>query len=126
MDPFKIPPPLVVNNFGFCVDHGDEFCPQCCCDHRQTNNYQIGDRLQEFSDISGYDVDDRDPINVYVHGATAVKKKKDYIGKCSVHNKVDCGTCFNWAGLIINEAKAGEAQGKWMKKREKYYRTQDD
>lgn len=39
--------------------------------------------------------------------------------KCNAHNKVDCGTCFNWVKMVKDEAKAAEDQAKWLAKRSK-------
>lgn len=36
---------IVVNDFMFCSDHGQEYCHRCCCDHRMCNNMSIEDEI---------------------------------------------------------------------------------
>ncbi|KAF8064429.1 hypothetical protein FPV67DRAFT_1505045 [Lyophyllum atratum] len=106
---------IVVNDFMFCLDHGDEFCHLCCCDHRMCNNIRIEDDLGDLSDFVAFQVEDRQPRNAYAMGAVAaVTTEESY--QCEKHKAVDCGKCFDWVKLVKKEAEATEERGGWAYK----------
>lgn len=45
--------------------------------------------------------------------------------KCKPHAKIDCHDCFDWLALILKYLQKERDQGRWIKKREKYYRNRD-
>ncbi|KAH9477840.1 hypothetical protein JR316_0010072 [Psilocybe cubensis] len=123
-------PIIVANSFVFCKRHGDEYCHLCTYDHRFTNNYQIQDD-PALADLieNGYDLDNRQPINIYDLGGVAVGRRSEATEsdcKCRKHGTIDCNTCFNWVEYIKNGAKEAESQEKWLNKREKYYKNRND
>lgn len=103
---------IVVNDFMFCLDHGDELCNPCCCDHRMANNVRIEDELGDLSEFVAFEVEERRPINVYALGAVAALYTEESY-HCDKHKFVDCGTCFNWVSIIKKEAEAAEEGGRW-------------
>jgi hypothetical protein len=38
---------IVVNEFMFCRDHGQEYCHYCGCDHREGNTVRVEDELMD-------------------------------------------------------------------------------
>ncbi|KAF8637197.1 hypothetical protein AX16_010856 [Volvariella volvacea WC 439] len=63
---------IQVNKFRFCYEHGSELCMTCDRDFRHDNNAvaRLYDRLSErlgddFDVWNDFDIDDRDPLNIY-------------------------------------------------------------
>jgi hypothetical protein len=58
-------------------------------------------------------------MNVYAYGAVKsnVKDGGEYKYKCTKHDAVDCGTCFDWTKILLDEINEQRAQVKWLKKR---------
>ncbi|RDB17539.1 hypothetical protein Hypma_001248 [Hypsizygus marmoreus] len=107
---------IIVNDFMFCQDHGDELCHICCCDHRMTNNIRIEKDLSDMEEFFEFEAEERQPLNAYALGAVAaVTTESSY--ECEAHHKVDCAKCFDWVGIIKKEAEAAEEQGRWLTKR---------
>ncbi|TFK36240.1 hypothetical protein BDQ12DRAFT_687074 [Crucibulum laeve] len=103
---------IVVKDFMFCAEHGDEYCHKCCCDHRMGNNVRIEDELGDMSEFFEFEVEERQPINAYAHGAVvAVQTEESY--ECESHRKVDCEKCFDWVAIIKKEAETIEEEGRW-------------
>ncbi|GLB44393.1 hypothetical protein LshimejAT787_1700200 [Lyophyllum shimeji] len=106
---------IIVNDFMFCLDHGDELCHRCFCDHRLTNNIRIEDDLGDLSEFIAFEIEDRHPINVYALGAVAaVHTEESY--QCEKHKSIDCKTCFDWVDIVKKEAEATEEGGRWSLK----------
>ncbi|KAI0932158.1 hypothetical protein AcV5_004546 [Taiwanofungus camphoratus] len=104
-------PSIVVNDFMVCKRHGDEYCVRCFCDYRMTNNvgHNLDNSLAELVNDTGFDLDERQPRNVYNLGAVRVGRgSEDY--KCKSHNQKDCGTCFDWVSIVRREVQDARAQ----------------
>ncbi|EAU87884.2 hypothetical protein CC1G_01531 [Coprinopsis cinerea okayama7 len=108
-----VPDHIVVNDFMFCAEHGDEYCHACCCDHRLTNNIRIEDELEGVEKFDfELDWEDRQSINVYALGAVADITTEDSF-QCEKHETVDCKECFNWVEVVKKHAEAVEEFGRW-------------
>ncbi|KAF9050562.1 hypothetical protein BJ165DRAFT_1008347 [Panaeolus papilionaceus] len=102
---------VVINNFTFCKDHGEEACPiKCQYDFMFTNNCVIMDEKEVVeASKKGIELpspDMRPSINCYRLGAIPVDKN-DPLSEacyCSKHRKIDCETCFNWAKILLKGA----------------------
>ncbi|KZT02676.1 uncharacterized protein LAESUDRAFT_705679 [Laetiporus sulphureus 93-53] len=120
---------IVVNGFMFCERHGGEYCPYCTCDHRYGNNgvHDLHNALQELvDDAIRFDLEERTPQNAYERGAVRVQPRSEDF-KCQTHNVKDCGTCFDWVGIVRKEIEDVIAQDKWRQKKKKYFdRTDTD
>ncbi|TFK19474.1 hypothetical protein FA15DRAFT_682937 [Coprinopsis marcescibilis] len=104
---------IVVNDFMFCADHGDEYCHACCCDHRLTNNIRIEDVLQDDSRFDfEHDLEERQSINAYALGAVAAIQTEDSF-ECEKHSTVDCERCFDWVEIVTKHAEDVEELGRW-------------
>ncbi|KAF8994658.1 hypothetical protein BDQ17DRAFT_1366602 [Cyathus striatus] len=105
---------IIVNDFMFCAEHGNEYCHICCCDHRMCNNIRIEDELGDMTEFFEFEVEERHPINAYALGAVAaLRTEKSF--QCERHKKVDCPTCFDWVGIIKKEAEAASEDGRWLR-----------
>ncbi|KAF8637224.1 hypothetical protein AX17_002975 [Amanita inopinata Kibby_2008] len=109
-------PQIVVNDFMFCAEHGDEVCYHCCVDHRLTNNVQIEDELNNLEDVFDFGLEERQSINVFAHGAREALNTEDSFS-CSKHRDVDCSNCFNWVDIIAKEAHETAEYGSWLERR---------
>ncbi|TFK73059.1 hypothetical protein BDN72DRAFT_835392 [Pluteus cervinus] len=107
---------IFVNGFTFCLDHGDELCTRCCCDHRMDNNVRIEKELGDVEELFEHEVEVRQPINAYAHGAVAALSTESAY-ECETHKAVDCLKCFNWVKIIKQEAEDAEEHGRWLGKR---------
>ncbi|PFH47989.1 hypothetical protein AMATHDRAFT_66382 [Amanita thiersii Skay4041] len=110
---------ILVNKFTFCTKHGDELCNLCSVDHRLTNNVQIEDELNNLEDVFEFGLEERQPINVYAHGAVAaISTEESY--ECEDHREIDCSQCFNWVHIIQQETQEVAELGSWLERRERW------
>ncbi|KAL0072615.1 hypothetical protein AAF712_000378 [Marasmius tenuissimus] len=98
-----------INGFLFCNPHGSEVCNKCCYDHRYTNNLRMKKQLSKaFPRLSQQDLQERPPLSNALAFAMD-SGKKDAGGaplyQCKLHNTIDCGTCFDWIRLAIENIK---------------------
>lgn len=47
---------ILVNDFMFCSDHGEEYCMRCFCDHRMCNNIRVEDDIEDLTEDLNFDV----------------------------------------------------------------------
>lgn len=47
---------ILVNDFMFCSEHGNEYCGRCFVDHRICNNVRIEDRIEDLAEDFNFDV----------------------------------------------------------------------
>lgn len=109
---------IVINEFMFCRDHGAEYCSMCWCDHRPSNNIRIMGNVDDALNAqvclfilpnfySPWIADsirtrqNRQPINAFYLGAVAAGRQKEWGSyKCGMHDKRNCGSCFDWANIV--------------------------
>ncbi|GLB44394.1 hypothetical protein LshimejAT787_1700210 [Lyophyllum shimeji] len=100
---------IVVNQFTFCFEHGNELCFACNRDYRSTNNSnsRLRQRLSEklghtFEVVYGFDLEERQSINVYAFGVTKATHHRGprASGSCPDHSKVDCGSVSIGSGWL--------------------------
>jgi len=48
---------ILVKDFMFCFEHGDEYCRECFCDHRMCNNIRIEDKLDDMAEFFEFEVE---------------------------------------------------------------------
>ncbi|KAF8347225.1 hypothetical protein F5887DRAFT_882262 [Amanita rubescens] len=107
---------IIVNSFTFCERHGDEYCQSCGVDHRLANNAQVADDLSNLEDVFEIGLEERQPINVYARGATAIPDTQGSF-ECILHGAVNCSMCFNWVTIIEKEAHEAAELGSWLERR---------
>ncbi|KAF8321898.1 hypothetical protein F5887DRAFT_927752 [Amanita rubescens] len=107
---------IIVNSFTFCERHGDEYCQSCGVDHRLANNAQVADDLSNLEDVFEIGLEERQPINVYARGATAIPDTQGSF-ECILHGAVNCSMCFNWVAIIEKEAHEAAELGSWLERR---------
>ncbi|KAJ3816616.1 hypothetical protein F5880DRAFT_1606169, partial [Lentinula raphanica] len=100
---------VYAGSFVFCREHGCEFCNECFCDHRLTNNVQIMDELQAaFPSYSEAQFMDRPTIS-YVYDKGVERTPRKLMGslkcECKKHHVLDCSTCFDWAAVAVEKIK---------------------
>ncbi|KAJ3777401.1 hypothetical protein FB446DRAFT_681134 [Lentinula raphanica] len=100
---------VYAGSFVFCREHGCEFCNECFCDHRLTNNVQIMDELQAaFPSYSEAQFMDRPTIS-YVYDKGVERTPRKLLGslkcECKKHHVLDCSTCFDWAAVAVEKIK---------------------
>jgi len=124
---------IVVNLFTFCFEHGNELCFVCNRDYRSTNNFNgnLHRRLSEklgnaFEVMYGFDLEGRQPINVYAYGVTKATHHRGprASGSCPDHSKLDCGKCFDWVRLVGSEVTEDNFDGVRARAvRDDYYKS---
>ncbi|KAL0952290.1 hypothetical protein HGRIS_006580 [Hohenbuehelia grisea] len=104
---------IIVNRFAFCFDHGNELCHLCDEDFRFDNNNSAGIARalarklgNEFEAENGFDLQERQPINIYTYGVKPHTHHRgpQASGSCTEHSKLDCQKCYDWIRLISAEA----------------------
>ncbi|KAG7448862.1 uncharacterized protein BT62DRAFT_731197 [Guyanagaster necrorhizus] len=102
---------FVLNRLMFCMEHGNELCNKCYCDHRMCNNMIAESRMEGISGAAKRLVTDenRKPISdVFALGAVK-SGEKDADGytfyKCKIHDTIDCPDCFDWIKIIVAQSK---------------------
>lgn len=107
---------ILVNDFMFCLDHGDEYCGICSCDHRECNTIRIEDELPK--DLAEravpFLIEHRRPLNAYDLGAVIAVPNAEHLKKlfqCEHHKSTECKTCFNWVKIIKKEIADARKQG---------------
>ncbi|KAF8064430.1 hypothetical protein FPV67DRAFT_1420260 [Lyophyllum atratum] len=111
---------IVVNQFTFCFEHGSELCYVCNRDYRSANNStsnlrrHLTDKLgYAFEVMYTFDLEGRQPINVYAKGVTKATHHRGprASGSCPDHSKLDCGKCFDWVRLVGSEVTEDNFDG---------------
>lgn len=93
---------IIVNEFKFCAQHGDEYCQTCCCDHRMSNNVTIEEELGHICEFLDCEVEVSMEIHSFMHlialttpsarstspGTTATKRIRAWRGRSATHRRI--------------------------------------
>ncbi|KZV93264.1 ribonuclease H-like protein [Exidia glandulosa HHB12029] len=100
---------VLVRDFMFCDDHGQEWCGRCCCDHRMCNNIRIEEYVDEYTDedmaIEAREAiaDDRPPLSLHLYGLPTNRRdeENERIWVCREHGVDSCSTCFDFVCIVL-------------------------
>ncbi|KAF9004445.1 hypothetical protein BDZ89DRAFT_967050 [Hymenopellis radicata] len=106
---------VVLNEFQFCKDHGNEYCTKCEGDTRLLNNEELPkstyERLKKLSPIDRILWQKRPPIcDVYarfnpIPTGEIHPFRRSELYACEPHRDVDCERCFNWVEILQEKEK---------------------